>query len=147
MGHAMSILLCIVHSFIMSGLYGGSKHGTTAEGRGRDNAPRRAPMKMSANESEVRTNCKRIGDLPSNTSRIGVDGEGDEHYLSAFSGDIWVFSADGDLEEHYDLDRVAPTVDDWIEFVGEARGWDELNYDTDTNGLSGLVADLVEVLG
>jgi hypothetical protein len=89
------------------------------------------------------TNARRTQDsieLPSDARRLGVDGEGDIHYYSRYHGRLWV-NVHAETTLVADIDALG----DWVSYIDARHGWQECNYEGDSRGLVGTLAERVEV--
>lgn len=68
-----------------------------------------------------------LDDLPHDRYQVGVDSTGARHYHSA-RADRVVVVADGAAEQTVDLSAEDRRISGWIGYVGNERGWSELNY-------------------
>lgn len=59
---------------------------------------------------------------------IGTDGDGSEHVVDFVSRTVYVVTPDGNLEHTEYLEAKGASVEAWMKFVDDKRGWQERNY-------------------
>jgi len=82
-------------------------------------------------------------DLPSDAYRLGVDGEGREHWHSPMGGHLWTLRS-GDLVHEESLTETS--VVEWVLFVADLCGWEERHPVEEAGGLGGIVDDVTTAL-
>lgn len=63
--------------------------------------------------------------LPSSASLLGVDGEGDEHYYSAYHARLWVDQAEGDV---ITMGLAPEHLTQWVDRIDARYGWAECHH-------------------
>ncbi|MFC7047265.1 hypothetical protein ACFQH6_19320 [Halobacteriaceae archaeon GCM10025711] len=64
--------------------------------------------------------------------RVGLDQRGRVHYYAANGHDVWVKTGIGSTERR---ERLGPrTIDEWVDFVTDRRGWVALDREVVTTG-------------
>lgn len=61
--------------------------------------------------------------LPSHATKLGVDGEGDTHWFSAYASRVWVTD-----ETAVKLTVETDDLPRWVDFVNERRDWTYHNH-------------------
>lgn len=62
--------------------------------------------------------------------RIGTDEYGSQHWCNFEKATVYVVTASGQLEHVEKLYLQNATVEQWMGFVDDARGWDDRQYGT-----------------
>ena len=57
------------------------------------------------------------------TRTLGIDGEGAVHHYTAESMTVTVIAMDGSVDHVEELGAAGRTVNEWMAFVDERRGW------------------------
>jgi hypothetical protein len=97
-------------------------------------------MSESTTQREKRAGTTDRTDLP--RGLIGVDAEGARHEIDPTTRTVFVHR-EGDVEHTEALGE--RDVSEWVAFVDERRGWDDLRYaDDPLAGLAESVAEVVE---
>ena len=80
---------------------------------------------MPRSIQKFETTDEKPTDLPSRARNIGRDAEGATHYV--VPGDRVYVVADGEIEREQSLH--GRSLGTWVDYVADARGWDDLRYD------------------
>lgn len=57
-------------------------------------------------------------------NHLGTDADGDAHYWNRRTDTVLVITPDGERPHRYAVDDVS----EWVEYVADRRGWDDLRF-------------------
>jgi len=74
------------------------------------------------------TQNQRPGGRWQKWATIGIDSYGSRHIVNFEGAIVYVVTASGQLEHGEKLSEKNATVEQWMAFIDDRRGWDRRNY-------------------
>ena len=91
-----------------------------------DRASRKRSMSTSDSPAQIPAGTITAQfDLPSDTTRLGIDGDHARHYYSRLTNTVFIEETTGQAVKQELGDRKLST---WVTYVADERGWIDLRY-------------------